>query len=287
MKNFARQFMRTALLLAFTIVTSTAWSQSLLYKVSGGSMNNTVYIYWTINALPQADFFLDERVTEKLDKAQKVVLEIDLSSPTMVMEVQAAMIMQNNSIDKLLSSEDYSKIRQFFADSLLLPIDMLKQIKPLMLSSFMLPKLIGQESASYETYFLQKAMEQGKPIGGLETVAEQIGYMDKIPLDQQATMLMESINDFNESRAEFRTLVETYKSRDVEKVYAKMMETSEEYKDFGEYLIDARNRNWIPRIVELANQQITFIAVGCGHLGGEKGVLNLLREQGFTVEMLK
>ncbi len=287
MKNVVKHIVRIALLTAFIIVTSSAWAQSLLYKVTGNTIKNPVYIYGTIHALPKADFFIDERVTKKMGKAQKVVLEIDMSSSTMTIEVQAAMIMQNNSIDKLLSSEDYNKIRQFFADSLQLPLDMLKQIKPLMLSSFMLPKLIGEESASYETYFLQKAMEQGKPVGGLETVAEQIGYLDKIPLDQQAKMLMESINDFNESRAEFRTLVETYKSRDVEKVYTKMMETSEEYKDFSEYLIDARNKNWIPRIIELANQQITFIAVGCGHLGGEKGVLNLLREQGFTVEMLK
>ena len=28
----------------------------------------------------------------------------------------------------------------------------------------------------------------------------------------------------------------------------------------------------------------TFFAVGAGHLGGEKGVLNLLKKQGYTVK---
>jgi uncharacterized protein YbaP (TraB family) len=107
-----------------------------------------------------------------------------------------------------------------------------------------------------------------------------------IPLPQQAKMLMESVDDFNESRSEFKRLVDTYKSRDVEAVYQVVMENEEEYKEFGEFLIDKRNENWIPKIIELGNAQTTFVAVGCGHLGGERGVLNLLRKKGFEVEMV-
>jgi uncharacterized protein YbaP (TraB family) len=108
-----------------------------------------------------------------------------------------------------------------------------------------------------------------------------------IPLTKQAKMLMESVDDFNKSRSEFKRLVETYKSRDVEAVYQVVMETEEEYREFGEFLIDKRNQNWIPKIIELGNAQPTFVAVGCGHLGGEKGVLNLLRKEGFDVKMME
>lgn len=267
----------------FFLLWQTGYSQSLLYKVTGDKLANPVYIFGTIHALPQSDFFMDEVVMKKFEKADKIVFEIDMASPTMMAEVQGAMMMQGKSIDQLISEEEYKRLRQFFADSLQLPLDFLKQVKPLLMSSFMLPKLIGQQPASYEGYFLQKAMELGKPIFGIETVAEQIGYIDKIPLDQQVKMLMESVDDFTKSRAEYRNLVETYKTRDVEKVYAIMMETAEEYKEFGKYLIDKRNQNWIPRIIEIGNQGVCFVAVGCGHLGGEMGVLNLFRIQGFEV----
>ncbi|PKP47105.1 MAG: hypothetical protein CVT95_06095 [Bacteroidetes bacterium HGW-Bacteroidetes-12] len=267
----------------FLFVVSTQ-SQSLLYKVTGSEMSNPVYIYGTIHALPQADFFIDDIVMEKFSKAEKIVFEIDMSNPSMMAEVQSAMMMQGNSIDQLVTEQEYLRLKQFFADSLQLPIDMLKHVKPLLMSSFMLPKIVGEQPASYEGFFVQKAMEMEKSIAGIETVAEQIGYMDKIPLQRQVKMLMESIDDFNESRVEFQDLVNVYKTRDIERVYEVLMEASEEYKEFGEYLIDARNKIWIPRIIEMGNHNICFIAVGCGHLGGENGIINLLKIEGFNVD---
>ncbi|MDY0253906.1 MAG: TraB/GumN family protein [Tenuifilaceae bacterium] len=275
----------TTLLLIF--ISIGVFAQSLLYKVTGENMQHPVYIYGTIHAIPQADFFVDDVVVEKFKSSEKLVLEIDMSNPNMAFEVQAAMMMKDNSIDKLLAPEEYARLSKFFVDSLQMPIAMLNSVKPLMMSSFLLPKLIGTQVASYEGYFMQQAAAQQKQVGGLETVVEQISHLDMIPLTQQASMLMESVDDFNKSRSEFKHLVETYKSRDVEAVYQVVMETEEEYKEFGEFLIDKRNQNWIPKIIELGNAQTTFVAVGCGHLGGEKGVLNLLRKEGFDVKMME
>ena len=275
----------TTLLLIF--ISIGVFAQSLLYKVTGENMQHPVYIYGTIHAIPQADFFVDDVVVEKFKSSEKLVLEIDMSNPNMAFEVQAAMMMKDNSIDKLLAPEEYARLSKFFADSLQMPIAMLNSVKPLMMSSFLLPKLIGTQVASYEGYFMQQAAAQQKQVGGLETVVEQISHLDMIPLTQQASMLMESVDDFNKSRSEFKHLVETYKSRDVEAVYQVVMETEEEYKEFGEFLIDKRNQKWIPKIIELGNAQTTFVAVGCGHLGGEKGVLNLLRKEGFDVKMME
>jgi hypothetical protein len=275
----------TTLLLIF--ISIGVFAQSLLYKVTGENMQHPVYIYGTIHAIPQADFFVDDVVVEKFKSSEKLVLEIDMSNPNMAFEVQAAMMMKDNSIDKLLAPEEYARLSKFFADSLQMPIAMLNSVKPLMMSSFLLPKLIGTQVASYEGYFMQQAAAQQKQVGGLETVVEQISHLDMIPLTQQASMLMESVDDFNKSRSEFKHLVETYKSRDVEAVYQVVMATEEEYREFGEFLIDKRNQKWIPKIIELGNAQTTFVAVGCGHLGGEKGVLNLLRKEGFDVKMME
>jgi uncharacterized protein YbaP (TraB family) len=280
--------MKRRLTTILVLVFASFWTnaQSLLYKVTGENIQHPVYIYGTIHALPQDDFFMDDVVVEKLTKSEKLVMEIDMSNPNMAMEVQSAMMMKDNSMDKLITPEEYARLSKFFADSLQMPIAMLNSVKPLMLSSFLLPKLIGTQVASYEGYFMQQAAEHQMAVSGLETVVEQISHLDMIPLPQQAKMLMESVDDFNESRSEFKRLVDTYKSRDVEAVYQVVMENEEEYKEFGEFLIDKRNENWIPKIIELGNAQTTFVAVGCGHLGGERGVLNLLRKKGFEVEMV-
>lgn len=53
-----------------------------------------------------------------------------------------------------------------------------------------------------------------------------------------------------------------------------------------EVLMNARNRAWIPVLLDAAADGPVFAAFGALHLPGEEGVLNLLQAQGFTIEEL-
>ena len=50
-----------------------------------------------------------------------------------------------------------------------------------------------------------------------------------------------------------------------------------------ELLLDERNKKWIPKIETMAKDQSVFFGVGAGHLGGEDGVLNLLKQAGYRL----
>ena len=52
-------------------------------------------------------------------------------------------------------------------------------------------------------------------------------------------------------------------------------------------LVDNRNADWLTKMPALMAQKPTLFAVGAAHLPGEKGVLNLLRQAGYTVEGVK
>jgi uncharacterized protein YbaP (TraB family) len=60
-----------------------------------------------------------------------------------------------------------------------------------------------------------------------------------------------------------------------------------ESEGFEEELLDKRNAAWIPVIEKAAREKATFFAFGAGHLGGDKGVINLLRRSGYTVRPLR
>jgi uncharacterized protein len=48
--------------------------------------------------------------------------------------------------------------------------------------------------------------------------------------------------------------------------------------------INPRNRKWLPKIIKALSTdgpQVTFI-VGIGHIGGDEGLINLLKKQGFN-----
>jgi uncharacterized protein YbaP (TraB family) len=55
-------------------------------------------------------------------------------------------------------------------------------------------------------------------------------------------------------------------------------------KGIEEEMLDKRNQKWIPMIEKIVKEKPTFFAVGAGHLGGAKGVLNLLQQKGYKIE---
>jgi len=277
----------SSVVVASLLFTHRIYAQSLLYKVSGKDLKYSVYLFGTIHAIPQSDFFIDDVVIKKFEEAEKVYFEIDMDSPTMMMEVQTHMMMKGITIDQLMTGDDYQKLRHIMLDSLGLPLDFLKGVKPLLMSSFFLSKIVGPNSASYEAFLMAKAIEFEKEILGIETVAEQMAYVDSIPTKEQVKILMETVSDLNKSRSEFRKLIEVYSSRDVEKIYSYIIESSEEYHQFGNFLLAARNRNWVPRIISIANTHNAFFAVGAGHLGGPQGIVQLLRSLGYAVDIVK
>jgi hypothetical protein len=52
-------------------------------------------------------------------------------------------------------------------------------------------------------------------------------------------------------------------------------------------MIDERNNLWMNKIPKLIENNSSFIAVGAAHLGGEKGLINQLRELNYTVNSVK
>lgn len=52
-------------------------------------------------------------------------------------------------------------------------------------------------------------------------------------------------------------------------------------------MIYDRNKAWAKQLPTIMKTTPTFVAVGALHLPGEKGLLNLLKKQGYKVEPVK
>ena len=51
-------------------------------------------------------------------------------------------------------------------------------------------------------------------------------------------------------------------------------------------LLDKRNIDWVQQLNKILPATNIFIAVGAGHLVGEKGLIALLRKEGYTLRPL-
>lgn len=272
--------------LYFTQIYAQKEEKSLLYEISGNGLAQPSYIYGTIHLICKNDFIMTEATKQKFGTSQQVYLELDMDDPSMITEMQKNMMMTDGSTLKTLMSEtDYQKVATFFKDTLKTNIGMMAKMKPFVLAAFALPKMLSCPTQSYEESFMKMASEQHKEILGLETVKDQFDALDKMGMKEQADlMLVQMVQHWNENKTEFGTMIGHYKSQDVNLMMEDMTNSKMSNKSFEKDLLETRNSNWVPKILKVAFEKSTFFAVGAGHLGGEKGVITLLRKQGFTVK---
>jgi uncharacterized protein YbaP (TraB family) len=143
-----------------------------------------------------------------------------------------------------------------------------------------------ENTAMMEQVIMDEAKQQNKKIKGLETMAYQAGLLDSIPYKLQAQQLLNYIDGTGTGENEdkqMKEMFDAYKNQDLKKLEDLMVETDAGMAGFTDLLLYHRNQNWVKKLKSLMLENSLVIAVGAGHLPGEKGVINLLRKEGYIV----
>lgn len=193
----------------------------------------------------------------------------------------------DKKLTDILSEKNYDHLKQFYKDSLKVDISMFSRAKPFMMMGPMFNTILGCEPQSYELNLMGLAGKQKSEVIGLESIEEQMAIFDTIPYDRQAGMLVNMIDKMPETRKEFHDLVRLYKQQDLQGLYNLTLKSEFGMDGQDEVMLFQRNQNWISRIDKMVHEKPTFIAVGAAHLGGEKGVISLLRKAGYKVRAVK
>ncbi|HUH05717.1 MAG TPA: TraB/GumN family protein, partial [Kofleriaceae bacterium] len=158
----------------------------------------------------------------------------------------------------------------------------LKKMKPAFAQ--MMLSLSGVDpSKSMELEFVGHAKQAGVEIGALETVEEQLAALEA---SMDIDGLKKAIDEHDENAEALTTLITAYREGDL-KAFMAIFEPADEADRVGDALLGDRNEKWVPQIEAiLADGGDVFIAVGAGHLYGEKGVVPLLEARGVRGECM-
>lgn len=270
------------------IATFTHAQSSLLWKIEGKNLKKPSYLFGTIHIIPQKDYFEPKGMMESLEKSDLFVGELNLSDSSAIgMEVMTNMAMKNDTtLDMLLSPKEYKKLDSFFVSKMGMGLELFKSFKPILLSTMLLPLTSGEEVTSYEMELLKKANQKAIPMAGLESVAEQMSFIDKLPYAYQAKELMK-VMDGDVKDDDFTVLIEAYKSQNIDLLAEEIKKQTQSSLAMEGILLNDRNKHWIPKIEDLISKQSCFFAVGAGHLGGKEGVINLLKQKGYKLSPIR
>lgn len=264
-------------------------SNSLLWEVSGNGLKQPSYVFGTFHLMCPGDIRFGKPLNQALQYASEVYMELDMDDPSTMLSGILVMNMKGGKkLKDLYSEAEYKRLNDFFKDSIGMPLTMFQSMKPSMLESLLYPKMLAcKTSTGVDMEIMKLAQKNKKEIKGLETIQFQSSIFDSIPYENQAKELLKAIDSIRSYQVMFDTMVNVYKSRrigDMEKMLSKSEFGMEENSDL---LLYNRNKNWLGQLKKIMPAESVFVAVGAGHLVGDKGLIALLQKEGYTVRPVK
>lgn len=263
-------------------------NKSLLWKISSPQLKKPSYLFGTIHLICPADLTWTEVMKKSFLETDKVCLEMDMDDPSLMMEIAVGML--DNSGKELkdyFSDSEYRQISVFIHDSLHMDVSMFQKLKPAALQTLYATRTVDCEAPiAYESMLTDEAKRQQKEVVGLETASDQLALFNNLPTDSVARELVEMTNSMQAEREKYKNLIRLYKKQDLPALYHYIENAEATGANLNDFL-DVRNEKWIKRMVEMMDEGSVFFAVGAGHLWGEKGLISLLKKEGYKVVPVK
>jgi uncharacterized protein YbaP (TraB family) len=247
---------------------------SLLWKISGNELSKPSFLFGTFHLLCRNDIHFSDQLKKAISNCDEIYMELDMDDPSTMFSAMMYMNMRDDTtLSDLYSPNDYDRLKNYFSDTLKMPLALLQKTKPYFLVALLYPRMMDCTSpAGVEEELLTLAKTDKKEVQGLETMQFQASVFDSIPYQWQAKELLKNIDSFSVNKKEFETML------------GKSEFGSEKYDDL---LLNNRNKRWVQKLDSVMKEKSVFVAVGAGHLVGQEGLISLFKKQGYTVEPLE
>lgn len=296
--------MKKLFVFIFALLFASNASAQILYKISGNGLTKPSYIMGTYHianwkfmdkvkplkrVMFEVDQFCGELNAEELQKASELMLDY---------------LPDNKTLKDIYTPEEFAKINLRVEEVLGSNFDNnpallqgLGRLKPGIFSYLLqMLKLTSTKDLSIplDVALLNRGKFLNKPVIGLETAEFQLQTLTKYLYSENAKeQLLELVERWDEvfavSFAELNHMEKAYMNQDMATLHKLLRDTKNTavlsgMPGFYETLFLERDADWARRMPAIMRDKSTFFFVGVGHLAGNPGVLNLLRQQGFTVE---
>lgn len=300
---------RIVMTMAACVVAAVSINAQLLYKISGNDLEKPSYIIGTHHLANVGFVEKINGVKEALTETEQVYGELKwdaMTNPDSLKAMQERMMLpEGQTLKTILTPEQYKRLDAFMTAKMgagmsnpmveaqmgkLTPMALVTQFQMLLF----LMNHMGEfdPSSTFDQYFQAQAQKNNLPCGGLETMSFQAQVLyGSTPMERQVEQLMCLIDNEQFNVQMLEEMTKAFYAQDLDALKkamdVKLGTSCDSTPEEEAALIDNRNADWLTKMPAIMKQAPTFFAVGAGHLPGEKGVLQLLRNAGYTVEGVK
>jgi len=273
-----------------------AFSKGLLWKIEAPRSSSTTddtpdYLFGTMHSDDPRISIVLEKAQHALAASNSFCMELLLDT-TAIMTLSKSMLLTNGKTLQTVVGEPLFEQLTPLMMKRGIPVEALALFKPwaVFLTLSVPPQKTGMV---LDLVLYESAKQQDKLLCGLETAEEQVRIFEDTPLADQILLLEQIVKDPPALDTQLAQLTEKYLAHDI----GGLLALSREFDDatpqgqksaeaFLGRLIDDRNVSMVERMLPHLRQGSAFIAIGALHLPGEKGILQLLTERGYTVSVV-
>lgn len=291
-KTLSRAFAAFALLFAPAAYAQEAKdADPALWVVKDA--DTTIYLFGTIHFLKPGLGWFDEAVKTAFDKSDQVMLE--MVEPDAATAQATVMRVALDPTGPTVSSSLPEDKRAAYAAALTgvgVPPAYVEHADPWLsavyISVLSLPKYGYDPASGAEKVISAAAAAAGKPVAGLETFEQQLGYFDSLPRDLQVKFLVATLDQLPELEPTLARMLATWTKGDPDALGRLMNEDMDGMPEIRRALLTDRNARWADWIGERMKRPGTvFIAVGAGHLAGPDSVQAFLAKRHLRAKRVR
>lgn len=242
------------------------------------------FLFGTMHVRDAVAFSYFEAVKAFILEVDIYAAEMDLNQASQEGQTQDVLIPGGRTLIDYMSIKKFSKLRKILLKSFEIDLNQFIHVHPIFTTNLIAESILSNDhdvALDYAMWYF--AEEAGKRMTGVESYADQLETLKKLPIEPQVKQLIAIGRNPSKIRKATARMANYYKDRDIQGMYKFSKKGMGKMR---KVLIYHRNETMEQSIRNLMHEGSCFFAVGAGHMAGENGLINLLRRNDCKVTPL-
>jgi uncharacterized protein len=257
-------------------------NQTLLWQLNTEGSLTTHFLIGTMHSK-------DNRVFKHILKNYDAIKKCDIFATEFPLDdaehfdIQKYMMLpEAETLSTVLTPKLYEKTILLFKKKLKIDLAQFERFSPFFLTNMLSDNALNADNFhTLDESMWQFAKNEGKILRGIETFDEQLEILQKMTFADHIKGLKDIVSKHDKFRKKLQKMIKLYENQDISALYQLAKRTTQANRKL---LLFDRNELMTKRIITLSKQNSLCVAVGAGHLSGKKGILNLMKKEGFIVK---
>ena len=276
----------------------------LLWRVTDKD-GHTLYLFGTIHVGDERNETVLQKLSPTLDSCDALAVEFDVVAyetdvSQMLSDVQQYELTDGSVVSDYMPEDLYQRSYELLDHAKLSPKFYtgfnLAWWSQLVDTALLADYCDLDTENAMDTLLINRAKDNEKPVLEVESSTFQMTLLNSFDNDLYLLLIEDSLDHKDSYRSDLNEMYDLWLSGDKDTFWSYLEDEDDGnytedqialYKDYDRKMVDDRNLGMRDKAIEYLNSgQTVFFAVGAAHMSNSAGIVQLLKNAGYTVEQI-